>query len=172
MGAAPCAIGELTKCSRPATIEVYGLMFCEVHGEEIASGATEEVDYDLESEFLRPINSSARPLSPHIEAALRHGASLFPRFDSKRDEQLLFRAYPLDLTRMCSEARGRLENYEEGEPLPSDEFRHDRLILHRHMRLAFEEEAYWLVEMLEGERESVAAQTAYCLALERQVFDE
>ena len=43
----------------------------------------------------------------------------------------------------------------------------DRLILHRHMRLAFEEGADWLVEMLEEERESVAAQAAYALALER-----
>ena len=42
-----------------------------------------------------------------------------------------------------------------------------RLLLCRHMRLAFEEGASWLVEALEEERESVAAQCAYALALER-----
>jgi hypothetical protein len=36
----------------------------------------------------------------------------------------------------------------------------------RHMRLAFEEGANWLVEVLEREREGVAAQAAYALALE------
>ncbi len=35
-----------------------------------------------------------------------------------------------------------------------------RLLVCRFMRLAFEEEADWLVEMLEAERESVAAQAA------------
>jgi hypothetical protein len=43
-----------------------------------------------------------------------------------------------------------------------------RLLVCRFMRLAFEEEADWLVEMLEAERESVAAQAAYALALDRE----
>ncbi len=36
------------------------------------------------------------------------------------------------------------------------------------MRLAYEEDAHWLVEMLEQEREKVAAQAAYALALGRE----
>lgn len=43
---------------------------------------------------------------------------------------------------------------------------HDRLLLCRHMRLAFEEDAHWLVETLE--REQVSAQAAYALALEQE----
>jgi hypothetical protein len=45
---------------------------------------------------------------------------------------------------------------------------HHRQIVCRHMRLAFEEGAHWLVEVLEREREGVATHTAYALALERE----
>ncbi len=51
---------------------------------------------------------------------------------------------------------------------PYDRFVSARLIVCRHMRLAFEEGVDWLVEILEEERESVAAQAAYALALERE----
>lgn len=43
-------------CERPAAMEVYGLPMCEIHGEEAASGALEEIAYDLENELQRPIN--------------------------------------------------------------------------------------------------------------------
>ncbi len=35
--------------------------------------------------------------------------------------------------------------------------------IHRCMRIAYEEREAWLVEVLEGERQSVAAQCAYAL---------
>ena len=78
--APPCFSGvhaagnvALPACERPAVMEVYGLMFCEVHGEEAAAGALEEIAYDLEQELGRLSNPYVRPLSPHLIAALRHG---------------------------------------------------------------------------------------------------
>jgi len=41
-------------------------------------------------------------------------------------------------------------------------------LLHRFMRLAYEEGEAWLVEPLEKEREQIAAQAAYALALESE----
>ena len=49
---------------------------------------------------------------------------------------------------------------------PFDAYQRDRrLTVPRHMRLAFEEGASWLVQVLGREREEVAAQAAYALAL-------
>ena len=44
----------------------------------------------------------------------------------------------------------------------------ERHLICRHMRLAFEESATWLVEILERQREEVAAQAAYALALGKE----
>jgi hypothetical protein len=52
---------------------------------------------------------------------------------------------------------------------PFDEFIQDRLLVCRHMRLAYEEGADWLVEALEEHRAYTAAQAAFALALEREV---
>ncbi|MDP9477917.1 MAG: hypothetical protein M3R38_19910 [Actinomycetota bacterium] len=49
---------------------------------------------------------------------------------------------------------------------PYDHYMMDRHLVCRHMRLAFEEGAHWLVETLEAEREAAAAQASYALALE------
>lgn len=57
-------------CEREAVMEVYGLCMCEVHGEEAAAGALEEIAYDLEQELGRPTNGYVRPLSPHLERGL------------------------------------------------------------------------------------------------------
>ncbi len=49
-------------------------------------------------------------------------------------------------------------------PLPREFY----ALLHRFMRLAYEEGEAWLVEPLEKEREQIAAQAAYALALESE----
>ncbi len=164
-------------CERPAVMEVYGLAMCEAHGEEAASGALEEIAYDLENELQRPMNGSVRPLSPHLEHALRRGFESLPEEagDYERADAALLEAFPLDLKRVCAEtlnyAHDPYDHRERiGEP-PYDAFMSDRLLLHRHMRLAFEEDADWLVETLEREREVVAAQAAYALALGREAGD-
>jgi hypothetical protein len=78
------------------------------------------------------------------------------------------RAFPLDRGRVDAESLAYAENpdvHDRGrKDPPFDAFMTDRMLIHRHMRLAFKEGAGWLVE----ERENVAAQAAYALALERE----
>lgn len=173
--APPCFSGshrDGTSCERPAVMEVYGITMCEVHGEEAAAGALEEIAHDLEEELQRPMHPHVRDLSPHLEAALCRGFEVLPdeARDHERADFRLLEAFPLDRKRACltsvayaedPDANGRMTR----EP-PFEAFMSDRLLLHRHLRLAFEEDAHWLVETLEGEREEVARQAAYALALE------
>ena len=111
------------------------------------------------------------------ERVLRHGFETLPdgANDHERADAALLKAFPLDRARVCSgtldyvrdpDAEGRGSH----EP-PYDMYMTARLLLHRHMRLAFEEDADWLVETLEQEREVVAAQAAYALALDREAGD-
>ena len=121
------------------------------------------------------MNPHMPALSPHLEAALRHGFEILgdeARSAEKRSEAFLLAAFPLDWDQADGEsvAYAKDPDAHRGhthEP-PSESFLDARMLLHRHMRLAFEREASWLVETLERERESVAAQAAYALALERE----
>ena len=160
------------ECERPAAMEVYGLHMCRPHGEEAASGALEEVAYDLEQELQRPMNPHVRRLGAHLNFALRRGLESVAAEagDHERAEAALLEAFPLDHGRVCLETLGFVrdpDHYLDRE-FPSDFYLGHRLLLHHHMRLAFEEGADWLVEMLEQERQNVAAQAAYALALERE----
>lgn len=173
-----CFAGSIprTGCGQPAVMEVYGVAMCEAHGEEAAGGALEEIAYDLEQESQRFMNPEVRSLSPHIEAALRHAYDSLSEETRNagggRDEDLL-RAWPLDRARTDAETLAYIEDpdaHGRGRKAPPfDAFMSDRMIVHRHMRLAFEEGTDWLVETLERERAEVAAQAAYALALEREV---
>jgi hypothetical protein len=161
-------------CERPAVMEVYGIAMCEAHGEEAAAGALEEIAHDLEQELQRPMHPHLRGPSPHIEAAVRRGFDVLPdeANDHERADGLLLAAFPLDRARADGESVAYAEDPDANghwtrEP-PFEMFMSARLLLHRHMRLAFEEDATWLVETLEKERAEVAAQAAYALALERE----
>ncbi len=163
-------------CDRPAAMEVYGIPMCEVHGEEAASGALEEIAHDLDQELERPMHPHVRSLSPHIERALRLGFRALPGYadagDYERTDALLLAAFPLDRTRADAETVAYVRDPDaNGRGLkdpPYDAFMRGRHLVCRHMRLAFEEGADWLVETLEAEREQVAAQAAYALALEKE----
>ena len=171
-----CFLGSRPKesCGRPAVMEVYGISMCEAHGEEAAAGALEEIAYDLEQELQRPMNPEIRSLSPHLEHALGLGfGALAGDADTsgyRRKDAALLTAFPLDRSRVTSETLSYIEDRDGGPGAgyehPLDTFMHARLLLHRHMRLAFEAEADWLVQVLEREREGVATQAAYALALE------
>ncbi len=172
-----CYVGSRPgdSCDRPAVMEVYAIPMCQAHGEEAASGALEEIAYDLEQELERPMNPQVRPLSPHLRRALNYAPlSLSEEVrhttGAERYEDLL-RAFPLERDRTDGATLAYVEDPDAGgrgrQDPPFDAFMTDRVLLHRHMRLAFEAGAHWLVEVLEGEREGVAAQAAYALALER-----
>ena len=174
----PCCVHPKgrERCEQPAAVEVYGLWMCEIHGEEAAGMALEEIAYDLEQEMGRFTNPYVRDLSPHLKHALFAGPPTLPAEvdDYYAHEAALLAAWPLERERAASEIFAYIKDpprNEEGQLThdpPSEAFQADRLTLHRHMRLAFEEDAHWLVETLEGQREYLAEQIAYALALETE----
>ena len=167
-GEAPvCYVGSKpgVACDRPAVMEVYGIPMCEAHGEEAAAGALEEISYDLEVELQRPMNPHLPNLSPHFEAALRHGFEALGEeiadTDYERRDETLLRAFPLDRERADAETLAYVEDpdahgHGTHHP-PYDTFMGARLLVCRLMRLAFEEDADWLVGALEVERENAAS---------------
>lgn len=171
--------GAAFGCEEAATMEVYGLAMCEVHGEEAAGGALEELANHIEEEARRLINPYVSALNPDLQAALGRAAeTLSPELAGavRPDDDVLVRAWPLAWPR----ERGRVEaetlayvedpDSEESRkyPPPFDNFMADRLLICRFMREAFEEGVGWLVEFLECEREKISAQAAYALALEKE----
>ena len=87
--------------------------------------------------------------------------------EEERGETSVLAVFPVDRVRACRETLDVVEGL-EGREAPYDAFAGDRLFVHRLMRLAYEDEASWMVEALEPHREKVAAQVAYALALERE----
>ena len=184
-GRAPrCHVGRGSKrralapepCERAGVMQVYGLVMCEEHGEEAAGGALAEIAFDLDTELERPLNDHVAGLSPHLAEALRRAHEFLPSevydaLNGGRNGDLL-RAFPLDRDRTDAEILGYVEAPDDdgrrGQHPPFDSFMDARMVLHKHMRLAFEEGVDWLVETLERERELVAAQAAYALALETE----
>lgn len=174
----PCGAGAgcesvlLTlSCDNPAIMEVYGVWLCEAHGEESAAGALEEIAYDLEQELPRPINPHVRDLSPHIEAALQLGYGVLENVNYEdASYKALLAAFPMGGGTVDAETVAYSEDPDaEGRGIrdsPLDAYLRDRIVVHRHMRLAYENGADWLVEVLETERVQVAAQAAYALALD------
>ena len=163
------------RCGRVATMQVYGLMMCEPHGEEAAAGALEEIAVDLENELGRPMNPHVRALSPHLEHALLRAGGFLPdeARDHRREDAALLVAFPLrrdlaDAESLAYAAAGPEAAREDPLEPPQEAFMWDRRLACRHLRLAFEEGAMWLVEALEPLREDMAAQAAYALALDRE----
>jgi hypothetical protein len=82
------------------------------------------------------------------------------------EKALLGRAWPFREELTDPETLGygwSRQESDEGGP-PEEWYRGSRLVIHQLMRLAFEEGESYLVEVLEHERESTAAQLAYALA--------
>ena len=175
----PCVVGlhsSLEKCGRDATMEVYGLSFCEIHGAECKAGALEELYFDAAQEVQRPLNLHITRMNPEAERVLRAATDELNALvrDAEQDEELLLRAFPLVRERVCA---GTLEYVEDPDSWrdhspPYDTHRSVRLLIHKVMRLAYGEGVGGLVESLEPDRESVAAQAAYALALEGRATSE
>ncbi len=163
---APCCVKHPHaggQCERPAATTVYGLHFCEPHGQQVAEGAYEEAHHDAEAFLDQFRDSEARPLPVLVSQAIEAASdSIYGRGGGDFYE-VLFGAFP----EPTPEVRGLVEEAEAGDE-PGYESFADTLIgalhtMHRCMRIAFEEREVWLLELLEGERQSVAAQCAYAV---------
>jgi hypothetical protein len=172
-GEAPhCFASHNHGCEEKAVMEVYGLYFCEAHGEEAAMGALEEIYYDLE----RRVSPDTSGLEPHVEHALQLGMESLSDSDGRKRDEGLRRAYPRDERyRAFVEAETlmyvedlKAGKREFGYASPYDSHIMDAHLISRHMRLAFEDGATWLVEMLEPFREESAFQAAWALWLEEE----
>jgi hypothetical protein len=159
-------------CERGATMEAFGIAFCEVHGAEVKAGVLAEIYHDacsvLEDAYGLE-DSSMNPASwVHLDGGRREMAR---RCAEAEEEQAaaLVRAYPMALERVDPETRARdynKPNYDNDDPV--DIFFDARMHTHRLMRLSWSVGEYWILEVLEEEREGASAQLAFALALRAQ----
>ena len=115
------------------------------------------------------------PHVPRLQGAIRHGLSLvthhhYSNLPEGRDyDRALLGAYAADAP---EGVRLRTLAWQEDEAPgyhPVYDILMDNLqLLHKLMRLAFEDKKEWLVEVLEVERESLAAQAACALAADEE----
>jgi hypothetical protein len=153
-------------CDRSATMRVYGINFCEEHGREVRAGALMEVYHDAAYFFDRFRNPHTPDFNEIVERELLAAVDRM-RGEGPSDQDYqdaLRRAYP----DVPEKVRAGVETWEEdtddGHELPPEDCLLDTLMtMHKVLRLAFEDGESWLVEVLELERESVAAQAAYAM---------
>ena len=134
-------------------------------------GSLEECGRDAVMEIGRLLNPHVSRLNPEAERVLRAAVSELTALvgDCEQDEEPLVRAFPFIRERVCIEILRYPEDPEsrgDFSSAPYDTFRHSRHLIHKLMRLAYEDGQDWLVETLEPKREETAAQAAYALALE------
>ncbi len=151
------------QCRRPEAVRVYGLGLCAEHGEEARLGAAleeqHEVDTFLERFRDRGTNS---PVEKALRAALAHRGESWVSDGEHYDA--LTRAYPDP----PEELRRQVHNWILDEHPGYEETVVDYLLraialTNKLMRVSYEEQMLWLVERLEEQRESLAAQCAVAL---------
>jgi len=151
------------KCDRNAVVQVYGLKFCELHGTEARTGALKELYEDAREFMQRLDNPHVEPPNAAVLAIVRDTASML--LDAqKKDEDAIRRAYPVIPERVEEDTQDF--DYEDPNPRsgPVDWNSDLRHLVHKLMRLAFEQRATWLVESLELDRKHVTAQLSFALA--------
>ncbi len=154
------------QCERPAREVVYGLNFCEVHGAEAKAGARIESCQDS-ADFLERLDNPSVPApNPAALHALRsaiNGLEAAVAEAQEVEDSALPRAYSWIEERVDPETRDFDWSNPEGYVTPDMSFWRARQLVYKLMRLAYAEEADWLVEALEPYRESASAQYAFAL---------
>ena len=158
-------------CERKAAAMVFGMPFCEEHGAEASAGALAELYQDA-GDFLERMDNPHAPM-PNAEAdrelvSARRGIEARGREHEDAEEAALRRAYPTIPGRVCTETLAFDYRIDPDNPHGPDEeptaaSQDARRLLCKCMRLAYEEGADWLVEVLEYERESASAQLVFAL---------
>lgn len=169
---APCFVHHPDaggQCERTATMRVYGLHFCDAHGKDARLGAISQAIHEAFNFFSRFRNPEAEGMSPLIDTELGEAAARLRCNGPTGTEETaaLLRAYP----NTAEHVRDHVTTWERDEEQGEEPYRgtvYDSLqdtlySVHKVMRIAFEDGETWLVELLEYERESVAAQAAYAL---------
>lgn len=170
----PCWVGHgegLDPCKQTSVVRVYGLPFCEVHGEEVRAGAMEEMVQDIgELRDLRAVHAAKELVRQVILRILRTWRLLLEhheRVADKEAEAALLEAYPFREDRVIMDLVGEMVDDNRGHAPPYDSLRDERHELHGLMRHAYTSDLAYVVEALEKDRQSIASQCAYMLALSR-----
>ncbi len=147
-------------------MRVYGLNFCAQHGEEAKLGALLEAYHDAGYFFDRFRNPHTPDFNEVIERELSAAVDrMHEEGPSDCDYQdALRRAYPDVPEKVRTGVETWEEDTDEGHEMgPADCLLDTLMTMHKLLRLAYEDQEGWLVEILELERESVAAQAAFAL---------
>jgi hypothetical protein len=180
----PCWVGHkpeyVGRCPRDATMEVYDINLCSVHGAEAAAGAREELTQDAAT----ALEGVGDPLSSKANSALFRAntkARLYLTEESDKAaeaaDDLLRAAYPDPPVRNDFEiphhhALGaELESRDIGEPWV-DLLRASRHHIHALMRQAYQQGEDGIVDHLEDEREGTAVLLSYAIGVRDGLYPE
>ena len=152
------------RCGRTATMKLYGLLnFCEEHGEEARIGADMELYYDAGYFFDRFRNPHVPDLNDLVERELEAAVGRMNEGGPSDENyyQALARAYP-EPPEYVREQLLRWERDERnGGDLPVDLLLDSLMTVRKLVRLAHEDGEDWLLEILEHERQELAARAAF-----------
>ncbi len=147
-------------------MRVYGLAFCAQHGENAKLGALLEAYHEAGYFFDRFRNPHTPDLNEIVERELLAAVDRM-RSEGPSDEdyyRALRRAYPNPPEKVRAGVLRWEEDTDHMREVPPSEYLLDTLMtMHKLLRLAFKDGECWMVEVLELERQSVAAQCAYAL---------
>jgi hypothetical protein len=151
-------------CGRTATMKLYGLLnFCPEHGEEARIGADMERHYDAGYFFDRFRNPHVPDLNSLVERELEDAVGRMNEGGPSDNDyyRTLARAYP-EPPEYVREQLLRWERDERngGDP-PVDLLLDSLMTVRKLMRFAHEDGEDWLVEILEHERQELAARAAF-----------
>jgi hypothetical protein len=167
--AAPCFVRHPDaggQCWEPGTAEVYGIDFCEVHGAEARIGAFLEEYHDAELFFERftdpHVPGQSTVIQQSLELVLGRLRAEGPK--DKHYQRALVRAYSAEVP---EKVRAQVPNWilDDGPGYAPvvDTLLAALMTLHKLIRTVREDDQFWLIEKLEQERQSVAAQAAVAL---------
>ena len=156
-------------CKRPATTEVYGLHFCEAHGEDVRLGAASQGAHQAWKFFERfrhpHVEGVGSAIEREIDAALDRIVRGRP--SGEEETRAMLRAYP----NATEQVREHVLSDNEDEPgLPTfyDSLMDGIYTLHECMEISYQDGQTWLVEILERERESASAHAACAYRMRQQ----
>lgn len=157
------------RCERTSTVRMYDLLcFCPEHGAEARLGALMEVYQDAAYFFDRFRNPHVPDINGLVDREL--GAAVVRMNDESPSDQEYYRALSLaypDTPQRVREIIRQWERDERGDGgVPPFDLLLDSLnTLRRLMRLSHEDGQDWLTEILEYQRQEMAAQAAFALEL-------
>ncbi len=156
-----CVVTYPETCGRAAVGEVWGLSFCEAHGDEAVLAARIEAHEDAEREFQALTNAEGERITRNflIIAALRElrvpggGADLETH---EAHDRAILAAYPLDES--LTDPDTLAFDYDEPDAGPHDWWSEARETVVRWMREAYEACQSPLLDALEPIRERATVQ--------------